>query len=334
MTGATTSVVLTRPAERGIALVTAMFVVALATIAAVAMFESSNIAVRRATNLVESENALWYARGVESWVKGILKQDAKNNQVDSPGDIWAKNIDFLPIENGNLRGHVEDLQGRFNLNNLAIKDPAQLQAYLVQFQRLLDNLPDFPAEKYRGVGSAIRDWVDADSERLDLNGAEDNDYQSLDPPHRAANRPMMSASELLQVRGITPELYTALRPYVTALPAIGTKINVNTASEPVLLSLSASVDRNALSSFLKSRETKPLTSTQQAFNADKGGGGGFLGADKDTHPETLIDVKTRFFELQAEVFIGSSRVALYSVYIRPEGSDGNPVVIAHSTDVD
>lgn len=321
--------------QHGIALVTAMFVVALATIAAVAMFESSNIAVRRESNLVESEAAYWYAQGVESWVKGVLKEDAKRNQIDSFGDIWAKPVDFLPIDNGNLRGRVEDLQGRFNLNNFAVKDPAQLQAYLVQFQRLLDNLPDFPAEKYRGLGSAVRDWVDADSERLDLNGAEDNDYQSMDPPHRAANRLMSSASELLQVRGVTPELYLALRPYVTALPTIGTRINVNTAPEPVLLSLSANVDRSALQDFLRSRDTKPLKSSQEAFNASQqGGGGGFLGADKDTHPENLIDVKTRYFELQAEVFIGSSRVALYSVYVRSEGGDGNPVVIAHSTDVD
>ncbi|GAC1624856.1 MAG: type II secretion system minor pseudopilin GspK [Nevskia sp.] len=323
--------------QRGIALVTAMFVVALSTIAAVAMFESANIAVHRASNLVESESAYWYALGVESWVKGILKEDARRNQIDGLGDIWAKPVDFLPIDNGSLRGRVEDLQGRFNLNNLATPDPAQLKAYLVQFQRLLDNLPDFPADKYRGVGSAIRDWVDADSERFDLNGAEDNDYQGLDPPHRAANRPMTSASELLQVRGITPELYGALRPYVTALPTIGTRVNVNTAPEPVLRSLSANIDASALQSFLRSREAKPLESSQEAFSGKpgaQGGGGGFLSADKDTHPEHLIDVKSRYFELQAEVFIGSSRVALYSVYVRPDGADGNPVVIAHSTDVD
>jgi len=338
--------------QHGIALVTAMFVVALSTIAAVAMFESSNIAVRRASNLVESESALWYARGVESWVKGVLKQDAKLNQIDSFGDIWAKNIDFLPIDNGSLRGRVEDLQGRFNLNNLATTDPVQLQSYLAQFQLLIDNLPNFPAEKYRGVGSAVRDWVDADSERVDLNGAEDNDYQGLDPPHRAANRPMMSASELLAVRGVTPELYAALRPYVTALPSIGTKINVNTAPEPVLRSLSSNIDANALQNFLRTREAKPFMTTDEAFNGPQatattpgtastgaaattgGGSGGFLGADKDIKPQTLIDVKSSYFELQAEVFIGSSRVALYSVYIRPTGSDPNPVVIAHSTDVD
>lgn len=319
---------LARP-QRGIALITAMFVVALATIAAVAMFESSNIAVRRESNLVESEAAWWYAAGVESWVKGVLAQDAKNNKIDGLGDIWAKPVDFLPLDNGALRGRVEDLQGRYNLNNLAAKDPARLKIYMAQFERLLDYVPDLPADKSRGIVSAIRDWVDADSDRFDMNGAEDGDYLSLDPPYRAANRPMQSVTELLQVRGMTPEIYNALRPYVAALPAVGTAINVNTASEPVLMSLSANVDQAALQRFVKARSEEPAKAAQDVLN---GGPTAFLLADKDLHPETLIDVKSRFFELQAEVFIGSGRVALYSLYLRPD--DGNPVVIAHSTDVD
>lgn len=319
---------LTRKRQDGIALLTAMFVVALATIAAVAMFESGNIAVRRASNLVETETAWWYAEGVESWVKGILKQDARNNQIDSFNDTWAQPIDFLPIDNGSLRGHIDDLQGRFNLNNLAVQNPEQLKIYLTQFQRLLLSLPNFDAEKYVNVGSAIRDWVDADSERFDVNGAEDNEYESQSPAYRAANRPILSTSELLQIRGVTKELYAALGPYVTVLPMIGTKININTAPEPVLRSLSANFDKAALEEFVQSRIKKPAMSPQEVLG---GGANSFLLADKETHPETLIDVKSQFFQLQAEVLIGSSRVALYSVYARAGGSD-NPIVIAHSTE--
>ncbi len=316
--------------QRGVALITAMFVVALATIAAVTMFESSNVAVRRASNMVESEAALWYAFGVESWTKGILKQDAKNNDIDSLGDIWARPVDFLPIDNGSLRGRVEDLQGRFNLNNLATADPNQLKIYLLQFQLLLDAIGGEDAAKATGIGAAIRDWVDADSERLDLNGAEDNEYQGLDPPYRAANRPMQSVSELLQVRGVTKGLYAALKPYVAALPTIGTRINVNTAQPQVLAALSKTVDRSVLAKFVESRIGSPAKTAQEVLN---GGANSFLGADNNLKPETQIDVRSRYFGLTAEVFIGSGRVALYSVYIRPEGGS-DPVVIAHATDAD
>ncbi|MBA4286128.1 MAG: general secretion pathway protein GspK [Xanthomonadaceae bacterium] len=319
-----------RVRQRGVALITAMFVVALATIAAVAMFESSNIAVRRASNLVESETALWYAVGVESWTKGILKQDAKNNDTDSLADIWARPVDFLPIDNGSLRGRVEDLQGRFNLNNLATTDLNQLKIYLLQFQLLLDAVGGEDAAKATGVGAAIRDWVDADSERIDLNGAEDNEYQGLDPPYRAANRPMQSVSELLQVRGVTKGLYAALRPYVAALPTVGTRINVNTAPPQVLAALSKTVDRSALAKFVQARTGAPVKTAQEVLN---GGANSFLGADNDLKPETQIDVRSRYFGLTAEVFIGSGRVALYSVYIRPEGG-ADPIVITHATDAD
>lgn len=315
--------------QRGIALLTAMFVVALATIAAVAMFESGNIAVRRASNLVETETAWWYAEGVESWVKGILKQDAKLNQIDSLADIWAKPIDFLPIDNGSLRGHIEDLQGRFNLNNLAIQNPEQLKIYLTQFQRLLVALPNVEGDKYIGVAAAVRDWVDSDNDRYDVNGAEDNEYESKVPAYRASNRPMQSVTELLQIQGVTRELYEALRPYVAVLPIIGTKINVNTAPVPVLESLSANFDKAALEEFVKARMTKPAMSPQEVLG---GGANTFLLADETTHPETLIDVRSQFFQLQAEVLIGSSRVALYSVYARADG--GNPIVIAHSTETE
>jgi len=260
----------------------------------------------------------------------VLKQDSKNNEIDTLGDIWARPVDFLPIDNGTLRGRVEDLQGRFNLNNFATTDPNLLKIHLLQFQLLLDAIGGEDASKATGIGSAIRDWVDADSERLDLNGAEDNEYQGLDPPYRAANRPMQSVSELLQVRGMTKGLYAALRPHVAALPTVGTRINVNTATPQVLAALSKTVDRPAMLKFVESRLGAPAKTPQDVLNGEASS---FLGADKDLKPETQIDVSSRYFGLTAEVFIGSGRVALYSVYIRPAGG-GDPIVIAHSTDAD
>jgi len=306
--------------QSGIALVTAIFVVALASIAAVAMFEASNIAVRRSANLVESEAEWWYADGVESWVKGILMEDAKLNQTDSFVDIWAKPVDFLPIDGGAIRGRIEDLQGRFNLNNLGPAPPASTPGnpqprdkYMEQFQLLLDNLPNFDASKYRGVGYAIRDWIDSDDQRSNTDGAEDSDYLAQDPPYRAANQPMASVSELLQVRGVTKELYAALAPYVTVLPAHYTAINVNTALPPVLLSLSNKWDQSSLQRFLAARKLEAATSAAPVL---------------PTGVVVPTDVKSFYFGLHAEVVIGSGRLALYSVISRPGG--GAPVVLAHS----
>lgn len=323
-----------RQRQRGVALITAIFVVTLATIAAVAMLELSNVSVHRSANLVQSETEWWYANGIESWVKGILVADAKitKGNVVALNGIWAKPVDFLPIDGGGIRGHIDDLQGRFNLNNLATPSPGTAGAtgsdsptpYTMQFERLLDNLPDFDASKYHGIANAIRDWVDADDQRSGTDGAEDQDYQSQDPPYRAANQGMHSVSELLLVRGMTKELYTALLPYVTVLPVAGTPtaINVNTAPGVVLMSLSANVDRSAMQKFLEARKNQPLNSVAD-FNK-------ILGPAVPNQPAPPTDVKSSYFGLQAEVFVGSGRLALYSV-IQRAGAGGTPVVLAHST---
>ncbi|MFI4982481.1 MAG: type II secretion system minor pseudopilin GspK, partial [Nevskiales bacterium] len=277
--------------QGGIALITAIFVVALASIAAVAMFEASNIAVHRSANLVQSEAELWYGTGIESWVKGILIQDAKlNSKTVGFNGLWAQPVDFLPIDGGGIRGHIEDLQGRFNLNNIGVgqynnsNNAAATGAmiYIQQFDRLLDNLPNFDASKYHGIGYAIRDWIDADDQRAGSDGAEDQDYLSQDPPYRAANQPMRSVSELMLVRGMTKELYAALLPYVTALPVAPTNltpaaaaaaaaaggsgtvtpININTAPEPVLLSLAPNITNKAVvEKFIAVRKLQPVTDT-------------------------------------------------------------------------
>ncbi len=325
-----------KSAQRGIALITAIFVVTLATIAAVAMVEVSNVSTHRSANLVLSETEWWYASGVESWVKGVLAADAKLNNggnVVGLNGLWAKPVDFLPIDGGGLRGHIDDLQGRFNLNNLASNQGTGTPVgsngdtpYTAQFKRLLDNLPNFDASKYQGLAYAIRDWVDADDQRSSTDGAEDQDYLSQDPPYRAANQGMHSVSELLLVRGMTKELYAALLPYVTVLPESNTPININTAPAPVLASLYPNIDSKALSQFMEQRKSQPQTSDgefKKQFNPTPQNQQGQPGP-----PPT--GVSSSYFGLQAEVSIGSGRLALYSVIRRPTGG-GTPVVLAHST---
>src|SRR5262249_12987180 len=55
------------------------------------------------------------------------------------------------------------------------------------------------------VANAILDWIDAD-DQLRTNGAEDEYYQTLQPPYHCKNAPLDSLEELLLVRGVTPEL--------------------------------------------------------------------------------------------------------------------------------
>ena len=310
--------------QRGIALITAILVVSLAVIAATAVLSAGSLAIQRTATLQETEKAWWYAVGVEAWVGTILQRDAKENRYDALNDIWAQPVDFLPVEQGFLSGRIVDLQGRFNLNNFGVTDPATLKQWQEIFTRLFEQLKLEP-QLARPISEAVRDWVDADQEPTPYDGAEDNEYLSARAPalpYRTANRFMQSVTELMAVKGMTKEIYAALLPYVCALPVSDTRINVNTAPEPLLRAL---VEKPSASfeEFVRERAQKPAQTKGQLTNEQ------IIGSAPDAEA-ARYDVSSSFFQLRGDASIGNSHVAIYSLIYRP--SQGAPLVLSRSTD--
>lgn len=315
-----------RRSPRGIALIMAIVTVALVAGIATALISSQWLSIRRTSVMMDSEQGWWVARGVEAWVVGILENDRKESQFDALGEAWAQPVDALPVEQGFVRGGVVDLQGRFNLNNL---DPRIAgEKYPQQFRNLLRNLAD--VELPQGLDAAVRDWIDADQDVNSMNGAEDAEYLNLQPPYRAANQPFTVVSELLAIRGMTAQVYERLRPLVAVLPArkaqvpAPTKINVNTAPLEVLRALSATTDETKLASFVQRRVDDPVENDGELATLI---GEGIWGAEVG---KDVVDFRSQFFQIQGEVFVGSSRVALYSLIHRPDS--GPPAVLAHSAE--
>jgi general secretion pathway protein K len=84
------------------------------------------------------------------------------------------------------------------------------------------------------IAQSLIDWRDPDDAKLS-NGAEENEYASLKVPYQIRNGPLESVEEFLMVRGVTPEIYNGVRPYVTVYT--DGKINFNTAPLKVLQAL-------------------------------------------------------------------------------------------------
>lgn len=213
--------------RKGIALLTAMMVMSLATITAVQMTSEQQVYFRRTENILLHEQAYLYLLSAEDFTKIVLTEDFNNNQTDSFQDDWYSEAPVVfPIEGGVLTGSVSDLQGKFNINNLAKlqRDPWDEQRLR---QTLLNN--DVPAD----VASVIMDWLDENSEALP-GGAEDIDYLAGDRPYRAGNGMMGSISELRLLKGIDEEMYESLEKVLIALPATNVAININTAPPEVL----------------------------------------------------------------------------------------------------
>jgi general secretion pathway protein K len=308
-----------------VALVTALLVVSLATVAAVAMAVRFQLDLRRTANLLNGEQAYAYAVAAEDWAYVILRRDRKESQHDSLDEDWSTSLPPIPVEGGFVIGHVEDLQGRFNVNNLVIAvsgtgagakavagagakarvgaaaNASSTTPQLDYYKRLLKLLDLEPS-----LAPALLDWIDADIDPTFPDGAEDDEYLRADLPYRTANRPLVDISELRLVKGYTPEVLARLEPHITALP-VATTINVNTATPVVLQALHAELEKGDVEQLIEYRDEEPFTD-KAAFIAHNALAGLVLAID--------VDVKSDWFNVQTDVSVGRGRARLESRIVR------------------
>lgn len=233
--------------QRGAALIIALLIVAMVVMLATALSSDFLLMFRRVENQLYSEQAYAYMRGAEALSRAALLYDLQKDdgtRIDNLAEDWAQAQQY-PTDYGWIGGQLEDLQGRFNLNSLAVKSqaPGQYTEEQTQFIRLLLALKlqePLGLDQAQALTDAISDWVDGDSDVTGLSGAESEYYESADPPGRPANRAPAGMSELMLVRGMTPEIYRALAPLITVWPSkalASDKININTAPVELLRSL-------------------------------------------------------------------------------------------------
>jgi len=283
--------------QRGVALVTALLVVSLATVAAVAMATRLQVDMRRTGNLLHGEQAYAYALAAESWAEVILRRDADDSETDTLAEDWATALPPISVEGGFVSGRIEDLQGRFNVNNLIGTDGKPSEPDVEYFKRLLGLLELEP-----GLATALLDWIDADINATFPDGAEDDIYLLETPPYRAANRPLVSISELRLVKGYSAEIMDLLEPYITALPE-PTALNVNTASPVVLQALHADLGEVDAAQIIEARGEEGFTQLETFLALDALAG---LQLDVD------VDIKSDWFSVLTDVRIGRGQARLES----------------------
>lgn len=281
--------------QRGVALITAVMVVAIAAIIATSMMKRQNFDTQRTANIIHRDQATAYALGAEHWAGVELSKDAKENNYDHLGENWAYELPPLPIDGGFITGQLQDLQGRFNLNS--VLDPLQAER-LIRLCQAIGVEPDFVP--------ALQDWIDGDTEVRD-NGAEDESYTLLDPPYRTANRFLADTSELLLIKGVSVQDYNNLTLYISALPGIS-NINVNTASPALLQSLTYDVTMGEVEGIIALRADRPFQDIDVFI-------GESIFAGKEISEDHLT-VSSQYFLLTANVMLGDVPLTLQSVLYR------------------
>ena len=316
-----------RRRQRGVALVMAVLIVALATILAAEVGFRGYLDQRRTVNSFLLDQSFEIAMGGEAWAADALRRDKmQSSKTDDFTEEWATPIPPIPLEDvgGEFEGQLEDLQGRFNLNDLVTFDQAGVSTVnapaVKRFERLLTLLEIEP--KWAGY---IADWIDSDTDAAFPDGAEDPVYTNLSPPYRTANMPITRASELLALPDFGAERYRKLAPFVTALPP-GQPINVCTAS-PELLDAMIGDNRE----FTLGRETGQQTRQQRCFPSASEFQAS-LSADRKQELDNMIGETSDYFLATIWVTLGTQRFTLYSLLYRGGGANQvRPILRSYGT---
>ena len=140
--------------------------------------------VRRTTMLLYRDQAIQVALGAENWIASILRQDLEDGETDHLGEIWASELPPLPIDGGDVFGAIEDLQGRFNVNNLIDADGKVHEESLKQFQRLAQ----LPGARSRVLPGSPPTGSTPILTRRSPTARKTAYTPALCPPYRAANQ--------------------------------------------------------------------------------------------------------------------------------------------------
>jgi len=302
--------------QSGIALIMVLLVVALATIITVGMVSRQYVDIRRTTNMIDHEQAYMYLLGAEDWAKLILKEDLDDNDTDDLEDAWAKSLPPIPVEGGNISGTLSDLHARFNINSILVGDKVNNDSYFI-FKRILrQKIEDYNED----TAAAVVDWIDSNQNAFGDSGAEDTFYLNKKVPYRTANQLITSASELALINGFDYNKYESVKDYLFALP-VETKININTASPEVLISLADNLSEEDGKKIVAERGKEGFKKIEDMLKLEQ-----FKGKKVNTD---LLTVSSEYFLLTAKANIGVASATLYSIIHR--SSEGKFKVILRTT---
>lgn len=298
--------------QKGIALITILVMVALATILAATIAQRQKFTVENTAYLMRQNQSLLYAKSAETFFSELLVEDAENaGDIDYLQENWAKPMPAFPVEDGYVTGQLYDESGKFNLNSL-VDDSGQVNVAAKEwFERLLMN-----AGLNAQLSEAVIDWQDADNETLGPMGAEESYYRGLRNAYLPANSKFHAVEELKMVRGFEGEKYLQIAPYVSAITVTDAKVNINTAPAIVLASLAESLDVKTVEAVLEQRQQnmEHFSNVDELWSLEP-----FSQAknENQTALNALLGVKSSYFQAKIEVML-SERKRQFQTYLLRE----------------
>ena len=217
-----------RHSIRGVAIITALLLTALAITIVASLFWQQQIQIRAVENQRLQMQKQWILRGAVDWATLILREDGKYSAIDDLTEPWAvpladtsldqyvqKEEDHALAQEAILSGAIQDAQSRLNLTGLATAGKINEQQVLI-FERLLSVLN-----------------IDTTLARLAANQIASTQPNDSGATSRVRYLGFQQVQDLFTVAGFTPAIVKRLEDYVIFLPR-ATAINANTAPQAVL----------------------------------------------------------------------------------------------------
>ena len=217
-----------RHSIRGVAIITALLLTALAITIVASLFWQQQIQIRAVENQRLQMQKQWILRGAVDWATLILREDGKYSAIDDLTEPWAvpladtsldqyvqKEEEHALAQEAILSGAIQDAQSRLNLTGLATAGKINEQQVLI-FERLLSVLN-----------------IDTTLARLAANQIASTQPNDSGATSRVRYLGFQQVQDLFTVASFTPAIVKRLEDYVIFLPR-ATAINANTAPQAVL----------------------------------------------------------------------------------------------------
>lgn len=162
----------------------------------------------------------------------LLAEDAGKNETDSVQEDWANSklinemLSQMGFDPGRVSLHITDEMGKIQINALLIQFPGndihpdQLRLWENFLYLLTDENRSAHDPDPQIIVNSLKDWLDSgDNDAVTgLSGAESSYYRDLSPPFVCRNGPIDQVDELLNVKGISPDLLGGLLDQEDGMP--------------------------------------------------------------------------------------------------------------------
>ena len=301
--------------QQGIALITILVMVALATILAATIAKRQAATAESTAYLMRQNQSLMYAKSAEAFFSELLVDDAKNaGDIDHLNETWAQPMPAFPVEDGYVAGRLEDESGKFNLNSLLSEDGQVNLAAKTWFEMILKRV-GLPEQ----LSEAVIDWQDQDEIPVGSMGAESSYYQGVPNAALPPNALFHSVEELKLIRGFEDNKYKLISNYVTASPTRDTRVNINTASAFLLASVDEKIEIQRVQQLLDQRTANAeyFSNVSDFWELEPFKG---VDAEKRNALNGLLGVQSNHFKARIEVMLSDRKRQFSSDLVRYDQS--------------